>query len=157
MLDTLIQDCEDRKFRSEQIILLSSGLRDIGNEFDIDRMYYNGWKLLSIGKATEEAALEDEEDVLIPGAPSLNKKLRYSDIYDFQGLESDLVILVLPVTEEQVKLEGDIALRREKHLNRVLYTGMSRAKTMLVIVAHESYKTTLKLRPKLYDKLQEAM
>jgi ATP-dependent exoDNAse (exonuclease V) alpha subunit len=38
-------------------------------------------------------------------------------------------------------------------LNRVLYTGMSRAKTMLIVVAHDSYKETLKLRTNLYEKL----
>ena len=150
MLDNLIRDWQDRKFQSEQIILLSS---HIGGEFNTERMY-SGWKLLNISKVTEKATPEDGEDVLIYGASSLGDTLRYSDVYDFQGLESDLAILVLPVTDDQAILEGNIALPREEHLNRVLYTGMSRAKTMLVIVAHESYKTALELRAYLYDKLK---
>jgi hypothetical protein len=130
--------------------LLSSGF---GGEFNTERTY-SGWKLLNIRKITEDVAPTDREDVLIPRASSLGDILRYSDVYDFQGLESDLAILVLPVTDDQVILEGNISLPREKHLNRVLYTGMSRAKTMLVIVAHESYKETLELRANSYDKLK---
>lgn len=150
LLDNLIGDWQDKEFRSEQIILLSSGL---GGEFNTERTY-SGWKLLNIRKITEDVAPTDREDVLIPRASSLGDILRYSDVYDFQGLESDLAILVLPVTDDQVILEGNISLPREKHLNRVLYTGMSRAKTMLVIVAHESYKETLELRANSYDKLK---
>ena len=150
MLDNLIGDWQDREFQSEQIILLSSGF---GGEFNTERTY-SGWKLLNIRKITEEVAPKDKEGVLIPRASPLGDTLRYSDVYDFQGLESDLAILVLPVTEDQVILEGNISLPREKHLNRVLYTGMSRAKTMLVIVAHESYKAILKLRAHSYNKLK---
>ena len=150
MLDDLIRDWQDKEFQSEQIILLSSGL---GGEFNTERTY-SGWKLLNIRQIAENVVPTDKEDVLIPGASSLGDILRYSDVYDFQGLESDLAILVLPVTDDQVILEGNISLPREKHLNRVLYTGMSRAKTMLVIVAHESYKETLELRADLYDKLK---
>ena len=73
--------------------------------------------------------------------------------YDFQGLESDLAILVLPVTENQVVLAGGVTLPHEDHLNRVLYTGMSRATTMLIIVAHESYRGILENRRERYDKL----
>ena len=148
ILDELIVDWQGRHFQSQQIILLSSG---IGDEFNTQREY-SGWKLLNIR--------EEKESGLIPGAPSLGNTLRYSDIYDFQGLESDLTILVLPVTEDQVIFEGNITLPREPHLNRVLYTGMSRARTMLVIVAHETYKEILDLRANLRDKqiaLQETM
>ena len=42
------------------------------------------------------------------------RTLRYSDVYDFQGLESDLAILVLPVTEDQVVLAGGVTLPRTK-------------------------------------------
>ena len=150
-IDNLIYDWQNRNFQSEQIILLFSG---IAEEFDSERTY-SGWKPLNIREITEEVTLGDKEGVLVPSASALKNTLRYSDIYDFQGLESDLAILVIPVTDEQVILEGNVALAREGHLNRVLYTGMSRAKTMLMIVAHESYKETLELRANLYDKLKD--
>ena len=140
-----------RNFQSEQIVLLFSGITD---EFETKRMY-SGWKPLNIREITEEVAPGDKEDVLVPSTSVFKNTLRYSDIYDFQGLESDLAILVIPVTDDQVILEGNVALAREGHLNRVLYTGMSRAKTMLMIVAHESYKETLELRANLYDKLKD--
>ena len=136
-LDNLIQDWKNRSFQSRQIILLSSGT---GGEFNANREY-SGWKLLNIREKTEETSLME------------NNTIKYSNVYDFQGLESDLVILVLPQTEDMVKLAGGLALRREKHLNRVLYTGMSRAKVMLVILADEYWKRTLKRRESLYDKL----
>ena len=122
-----------------------------GEEFDTKRTY-GGRKLLNI---REEALppLKSKEGVVIYDSTSPDNTLRYSNVYDFQGLESDLAILVLPITEDQVVLAGDITLPREDHLNRVLYTGMSRAKTMLIVVAHESYKDTLELRTDLYDKL----
>lgn len=150
-IDNLIHDWQNRNFQSEQIILLFSGIAD---EFDTKRTY-NGWKPLNIREIIEKVAPGDTEDVLVPSDSALRNTLRYSDIYDFQGLESDLAILVIPVTDDQVILEGNVALAREGHLNRVLYTGMSRAKTMLLIVAHESYKETLELRANLYDTLKD--
>lgn len=143
LLDKLVHDLKDRYFLSRQIILLTSGR---GDRFDAAREY-GGWKLLNIRESEEvDEVLKDREYVpTISGDPS-SETLRWSDVYDFQGLESDLAILVLPVTEEQIAVAGDITLPREKHLRRVLYTGMSRAKTMLVIVAHRSYERTIKLR-----------
>lgn len=151
ILDELIRNYKDKGFQSDQIILLSSG---IGNEFNTNRSY-NGWKLLNMSETTEKSDPQNREGVLIPGASSSGKILRYSDIYDFQGLESELAILVIPVTEDQVTLKENVSLPREKHLNRVLYTGMSRAKTMLVIVADKYWKETLERRVDLYNKLRE--
>ena len=136
ILDSLIEDWKNRNLQSRQIILLSSGT---GNEFDTSREY-SGWRLLNIRKMTEDPS------------SGKNNALRYSDIYDFQGLESDLAILVLPQTEDQVPLAGSLTLPKEKHLNKVLYTGMSRAKVMLIIVADEHWRTTLERREFLYDK-----
>lgn len=136
MLDDLIQDWEDRRFQSRQIILLSSGT---GSEFDTSRTYA-GWRLLNIAKDTSSG-----ED----------RTLRYSDVYDFQGLESDLAILVLPKTENMVALAGGLTLPRDKHLGRVLYTGMSRAKAMLVIVADERWRGILERREFLFDTLKD--
>ena len=77
-------------------------------------------------------------------------QLRYSNVYDFQGLESELVILVIPVTEDQDVIAGDVMWSREEHLNRVLYTGMSRAKTLLIVIADERYKESIEERWELY-------
>jgi hypothetical protein len=148
LLDNLVANLKDQYFLSRQIILLSSSS---GEEFNTKRDY-GGWKLLNIRDETLPP-LTSKEGVLVYDNPSPDNTLRYSDVYDFQGLESDLAILVLPITEDQVVLAGEITLPREEHLHRVLYTGMSRAKTMLIIVAHESYKETLELRADLYDKL----
>ena len=80
--------------------------------------------------------IDVEDAVVLNEEPN---ELRYSDVYDFQGLESDLVVLVIPVTDDQVVLEGGVTMPREDYLNRVFYTGMSRAKAMLVLVTHKSY------------------
>lgn len=149
LLDNLLSDWQNANFHPGQIILLSSG---IGNEFDTEREYA-GWKPRNI-REISEADFKYAEGVVIPGDSSLRNTLRYSDVYDFQGLESDVVILVLPIAEDTVVLEGGITLPREKHLNRLLYTGMSRAKAMLVVVAHENYQGTLKSREALYDILK---
>ncbi len=144
LLDRLVSDLKEREFRSWQLILLSSD--DDG--FDAAGSY-GGWKLLNIREA-EGATFRDQEDVLIPKDTSPNNILRYSDVYDFQGLESEVAILVIPVTDGQtVTIGGDVTLPREKHLRKMLYTGMSRAKAMLIIVADESYKRTLELRQRI--------
>ena len=153
MLDELISTWKKEGYKSRQIILLSSVS---GNEFDTERSDYGGWQLLNIREISEDVPSEikvgdDPGTLLIPGGPSQGDILRYSDVYDFQGLESDLAILVMPKTEEHVELAGGIALPRVDHLNRVLYTGMSRAKAMLIILAHESYKDILETRWESYD------
>ena len=144
LLDHLVGDLKKRDFRSWQIILLSSD--DDG--FDAAGSY-GGWKLLNIREA-EEAPLRAQEDVLISNDSLPDSTLRYSDVYDFQGLESEVAILVIPVTEGQtVTIGGGVTLPREQHLRKMLYTGMSRAKAMLIIVANESYKRTLELRQRI--------
>ena len=84
-----------------------------------------------------------------PGYTPSDDVLRYSNIYDFQGLESDVAILVIPKPDEQIVIGGGVTLPREEHLRKMLYTGMSRAKAMLIIVAHESYEEYLELLPPL--------
>ena len=144
LLDRLVRGLKKRKFRSCQIILLSSD--DDG--FDAADSY-GGWKLFNI-RESGEATFRDQEDVLIPKDTSPNNILRYSDVYDFQGLESEVAILVIPVTDGQtVTVGGGVTLPREQHLRKMLYTGMSRAKAMLIIVADESYKKTLELRQRI--------
>ena len=146
-LDSLISTWHGKGYKSNQIVLLSSSQ---GTEFDTQRSY-GGWELLNINEVKENL----QDDPIIHGGPSQTNTLMYSNVHDFQGLESDLAILVMPKTPDMVDLAGGVALPREKYLNKVLYTGMSRAKTMLVIVAHESYKETLELRASLYDKLKD--
>lgn len=138
MLDSLISTWKSRGFESRQIVLLSSSK---GNEFDTNREYC-GWRLLKIHEITEDF----QDDPIILGDSSQDNTLIYSDVHDFQGLESDLAILVMPLTDEMVELAGGVMLPRVEHLDRVLYTGMSRAKTMLIVVAHESYKEILEDR-----------
>ena len=108
-------------FPPRQMVLLSSGT---GNEFDTSRTY-GGWQLVNINDA-ELPEIQDREGVTLLSGDSSPRTLRYSDVYDFQGLESKLAIVVLPVTEDQVVLTNGVTLPREEHLNRTLYTGMSR-------------------------------
>ena len=121
---------------SMQIVLLTSAN---GGEFD-DTRTYGGWKLVNL----RESQVEQSDD-----------ELRYSDIYDFQGLESDVVILVLPVTEDQAVIGGVVTLPSENHMRRMFYIGMSRARTVLVIVADESYREALELRRELFYEIQD--
>ena len=100
---------------------------------------YDEWQLRPISKGTKDSFAE-------------GNILKYSDVYDYQGLESNFVILVMPETGEHVELGGGNVLTRPQHLNRVLYTGMSRAHTMLVILAEKnSYEEILKTRWPNYE------
>ena len=145
VMEQLISGLKSRDFASRQIILLSWSDDD---GFNTERAY-SGWKLFNIRDA--EKTLKGGEDPIDVGSDPSRDALRYSDIYDFQGLESEVAILVLPVTEDHVVLGERVALPYERHLNRVLYTGMSRAKALLVIIAHKNYKETLVERWELYD------
>ena len=149
-LDELISTWKKIGYESRQIILLSSVSSD---KFDTGRTDYGGWKLMNISGVTEDIPKVDGDpgEILVASSPSQGDILRYSDVYDFQGLESDLAILVMPVTDDMVELSGGVTLPRVDHLNRVLYTGMSRAKTMLIILAHESYTEVLGDRWESYD------
>ena len=144
LLDDLIRDLRERDFFSRQIILLSSSSDDFNTGLPRE---YGGWGLLNVREAKGEKDLK-REDVPDVSGDSSPKTLRYSDIHDFQGLESEVVILVLPLTKNQVEVGGSATLPDYEHLRRILYTGMSRAKAILIIVAHESYKEHLELEPR---------
>ena len=132
-----------------QIVFLSTHTED---EFSFDdAREYDGLRLVKIQDDSEDPR-GIEEAVVVSGDDS-RSVIRYSDVYDFQGLESDVVVLVLPRPEGRELVGGDLAWRNPDHLRRVLYTGMSRAKAMLLIVSHEGYKDTLDLLPLLYDRL----
>jgi superfamily I DNA and RNA helicase len=145
LLNRLVTDLRSRDFSAQQIILLVSDRSDENNEFKFDT--YGGWKLLNIREETLPD-LKTKEGVLIHSDPASDDTLRYSNVYDFQGLESDLAILVIPLTEEQAEVGEVATLPNYEHLRRVLYTGMSRAKVMLIIVAHKSYEEHLELEPR---------
>ena len=144
LLDHLVRDLKNRDFCSRQIILLSSSSDDFNTE---PPRQYGGWGLRNVQEAKGEKDLDREEVPDVSGDSSPGT-LRYSDIYDFQGLESEVVILVLPLTEKQAEIGGSATLPEYDYLQRVLYTGMSRAKAILIIVAHESYKEHLDLEPR---------
>ena len=142
LLDDLVSDLSKNKFATHQIMLLSTEKDAFWH-----RERLGGWKLFNLRDKPGE--MMKESDPLMPySAP-----LRYSDIYDFQGLESDIAVLILPQMEEQVELAGGISLPREEHLTKLLYTGMSRAKAMLIIVADNKYKELLTERIKSYHDL----
>ena len=149
LLDDLVKDLKDREFFSRQIILLSSSSADFNT---VPPRQYGGWKLLNVRESHGDKNLDREEVPDVSGDSS-PKTLRYSDIHDFQGLESEVVILVIP--EAQVAVGGVATLPQYEHLQRVLYTGMSRAKAILIIVADESYKEHLELEPPLLPTYKE--
>ena len=149
LLNHLIGSLQDREFYSRQIILLANDNDDFGNA-----RQYAGWKLQNIREADGEKAL-DTEDVLAVSGDSSKKKLRYSDVYDFQGLESEVVILVMPLTKEQSEVAGGATTPHYEHFQRVLYTGMSRAKAMLIIVAHKTYEEDLEFDPEFEPTIEE--
>ena len=136
MLQDLIPTYRNKGRKSKECILLSSGADNVFDE--IVEEYggeYNGWQLHPLCEGTENSSSE-------------SNILWYSDVYDYQGLESNLVILVMPKprTGEHVELAGgDIILTQAQHLMRILYTGMSRAHTMLIILAEKnSYEESFK-------------
>lgn len=140
LLDNLVRDLKDRDFKSRQIILLTSSSDDKEDKVDAAQSY-GGWQLRNI-RAGIGRTPRDPEDAIVPSDASPGT-LIYSDVYDFQGLESEVAILVLSVTSEQTILENTVILPRYEHLRRILYTGMSRAKAMLIVVAQESYRPHL--------------
>ncbi len=136
LMNDLVSDFEKRGFSSEQMVLLFTGDR---NNLGIDtQRKYGDCALLDIRDVEKESLTEVERVIVTSSSPS--NKLRYSTVYDFQGLESELVFLVLSVTDDMMVAGGSVVFFHPKYLSRLLYTGMSRAKTMLVIVVDKSYK-----------------
>jgi hypothetical protein len=118
-------------FESQQIVLLTVGENA---PFD-EKRRYDRWELINIREAPSGGS------VRVSGDDS--RFVRYSEIHDFQGLESDLVIVVLPIAEGQTKVGGIITLPHHNYLNRLLYIAMSRANAMLIIMADEGYREHL--------------
>ena len=146
-LDSLITTSQSEGLESRQIILLSS---TVGTEFGTSQSKYGGWKLCNIRKVPEvdigNISKSGESSDILRYSDVPPDILRYSDVYDFQGLESDLVILVIYRTSDQVSFEGTVLIENEKHLNKVLYIGMSRAKTMLIVLADKDWEETINER-----------
>ena len=105
--------------------------------FDQNRQY-GKWKLVNIADAP---AAPSGSGIRVSDDDS--PYVRFSNIFDFQGLESDLVILVLPMAPGQTKPRGIITLPHYNYLNRLLYIAMSRANAMLIVMADEGYKVHL--------------
>ena len=131
MLDKKLNEWESDRFESRQIILLAA---DDSGIFD-GKQGYGKWDLVNIREVPPGG------DIRVSGENS--PSIRYSEIQDFQGLESDLVILVLPMTKGQTKIGGMITLPHQNYLNRLLYVALSRANAMLVVMADEGYREHL--------------
>ena len=131
LLEKQLAEWDRYGFESRQIIMLSSGDDDI---FDQNRQY-GKWKLVNIADAPSGSKIRVSDDD--------SPYVRFSNIFDFQGLESDLVILVLPIAPGQTKVGGHITLPYHNYLNRLLYIAMSRANAMLIVMADEGYKVHL--------------
>ena len=139
VLDQTICELKEGRLLARQIIMLSNG----SDDFDVTRPYC-GWQLQNVRETESRSTSEEAVSVSSDSSSSL----RYSDIYDFQGLESEVVVLVLPLTERQSLIEGTVTMPDNDLLRRTLYTGMSRAKMGLIVVAHEGYKEYLDFEPR---------
>ena len=137
LLERQLDEWADCSFESRQIIMLTSG--DTGS-FDVGHKY-GRWKLVNIGDVRLQPGHQQNDPIRVSedGVPFV----RVSDVFDFQGLESDLGILIIPTTEGQTTVSGVNTLPQHDHLTRILYTGMSRISTMLVVVADRGYKDFL--------------
>ena len=147
LIDQQLNKWRGLNFSDRQIILLTSG-DDI---FDTGRKYADGrWDLVNIRDVAVDTSFGEGSpaDVVRVSDDRPIGSIRYSDIYDFQGLESDLVILVMPRHDTQALIMGGFTLPDYDHMRRMLYIGMSRAGIMLSIIAHRGYERFLE-RPGL--------
>ena len=137
LLEQQLDEWADCSFESSQIIMLNSG---DASSFDVSRVY-GRWKLVNIGDSRLRPSHQQNDPIRVSedGVPFV----RVSDVFDFQGLESDLGILIIPTTEGQTTVSGVNTLPQHDHLTRILYTGMSRISTMLVVMADRGYKEFL--------------
>lgn len=98
----------------------------------------------------EKSALADKEsvcgfpleDVSSRDAKPKEKTVKFSTIHSFKGLESPVVIIV-DVDEE---IEG-----QDNRHQSLLYVGMSRAKSMLVLMVNEDRKSSTERKRKLVN------
>ena len=96
----------------------------MGGVLDVERSY-GGWKLFPRGYSAERSAF-GRPGAVAPGYAHLN----YTDVVMFQGLESDVVLLI--VTPPSWSTSWDI--------ESALYVGMSRARGALIVLAHEDWR-----------------
>ena len=124
--------------RHHQVFLLSTAALGpfeglgFGGMLDIESSY-GGWKLFPKGYSQETSILE-KASRLAPSSALLN----YSDVVMFQGLESDVVLLIaVPEDHDPLRpIEAD-------NIRQALYVGMSRARGALILLAHEAYREIL--------------
>ena len=137
LLEQQLDEWAECGFESSQIIMLTSG--DTGS-FDADHEY-GRWKLVNIDE--DRLRPKDQPNDPIRISADIVPSVRFSDVFDFQGLESDLGILIMPSTDGQTTVSGVNTLPDYDHLTRILYTGMSRISAMLVVIADDGYQTFL--------------
>ena len=120
-LNAAVEQLRQAEISPQQVVVVSSRpLEELTEEGNLDTNHkYGGLKLKDVSEKYSELS---------------NSDLNYSFHPQFQGLESDVVILLLA----SWRLTGRRALQR-----RLLYTAMSRAKAHLVIIADESYRGIL--------------
>lgn len=147
LIDEQLNKLRGHNFSDRQIILLTSG----GDIFDTGRRYAGDrWSLVNIRDVPIGTSFGEDSPANVVRVSDDRPigSVRYSDVYDFQGLESDLVILVMPRQDTQALIMGGITLPNYDHMRRMLYIGMSRAGVMLIIIAHRGYERFLE-RPGL--------
>ena len=137
LLDQELQRWQSLDFDNHQVILLTTGDTEV---FSLDQQYA-GWRLLNIA----DAPMATPGDPIRTGADRArnDRTVLFSDVHDFQGLESDLVILILTVSEDQTASRFGVTMPDFDYAARLLYTGMSRANVVLSIIADQSYQTFL--------------
>lgn len=128
MLSDQLNLWEGYGFETQQIILLTA-------DEDALKRKYGKWDLVNVREVLPGSDIRVSEDD--------SSFIRYSAIHDFQGLESDLVIVILPLTKDQSKINGNITLPYHDYLNRLLYIALSRANAMLVVMADSGYRVHL--------------
>ena len=134
LLEQQLDEWDECGFESSQIIMLTSGNTgsfQAGHE-------YGRWKLVNIGD--DRLRPNDQPNDPIRISADIVPAVRFSDVFDFQGLESDLGILIVPSTDRQTTASGVNTLPDYDHLTRILYTGMSRISAVLVVMADCGYK-----------------
>lgn len=143
LIELQLEKWRNYGFADYQIILLTT---DEGETFDLENQYAGGrWGLVNIREVIDDVDLEQSSvaDPIRVSGDRPRRAIRYSDVYDFQGLESDIILLIMPMVKTQSLVRGGLTLPDHDHMRRMLYIGMSRAVAMLSIIAHTGYEEFL--------------
>ena len=116
-IDRAVDKLRGHKVPAQQIILL--GLyASFGQRLGNDGVEYGGWQICDISR--DYAKLS-------------SARLNYCYYVDFQGLESEVIIVVL----------GRSGVADAETVRKILYTTLSRARGYLIVIAHESHRALL--------------